>query len=131
MDCHPGCHPLGFKAVDRTAEAGDLTVDRARLQSLRRDLGARLATYRMAAGVSQPELGHAVGRTRSTISKIEHGIRGMPARLWKITDDVCRADGALVPNTARWPTLSRTIGPAVGPEAARCGRRHTPRLRPG
>ena len=98
MDCHPGCHPLGFKAVtvDVTAEAGDLTADRARLQSLRRSLGAHLATYRLAAGVSQPELGHAVGRTRSTISKIEHGARGMPARLWKITDDVCRADGALV-----------------------------------
>ncbi|MGH3888130.1 MAG: helix-turn-helix domain-containing protein [Pseudonocardiaceae bacterium] len=82
--------------VDVTAETGDLTADRARLTSLRRSLGAHLATYRMAAGVSQPELGQAVGRTRSTISKIEHGTRGMPARLWKITDDVCRADGALV-----------------------------------
>jgi transcriptional regulator with XRE-family HTH domain len=98
MDCHPGCHPLGFKAVtvDVTVEAGDLTTDRARLKSLRRSLGVHLATYRMAAGVSQPELGHAVGRTRSTISKIEHGTRGLPARLWKIADDMCRADGALV-----------------------------------
>jgi transcriptional regulator with XRE-family HTH domain len=82
--------------VDVTAGVEDLTADRARLQSLRRSLGAHLATYRMAAGVSQPELGQAVGRTRSTISKIEHGTQGMPAKLWKITDDVCRADGALV-----------------------------------
>ncbi len=80
--------------VDVTVE--DLTADRTRLKSLRRSLGAHLATYRMAAGLSQPELGQAVGRTRSTISKIEHGARGMPAKLWKIADDVCRADGALV-----------------------------------
>lgn len=98
VDCHPGCHPLGFKTVtvDGTAEAADLTADRARLTSLRRSLGAHLATYRMAAGMAQPELGQAVGRTRSMISKIEHGTRGMPAKLWKIADDVCRADGALV-----------------------------------
>ncbi|HKR47997.1 MAG TPA: helix-turn-helix transcriptional regulator [Pseudonocardiaceae bacterium] len=82
--------------VDGAGETGDLTADRAKLASLRRDLGTQLVAYRMAAGVSQAELAHAVGRTRSTISKVEHGTRGMPARLWKITDEVCRADGALV-----------------------------------
>lgn len=30
------------------------------------------------------------------VSKVEHGTRGMPARQWKVTDDVCHADGALV-----------------------------------
>ena len=89
-----GCHPLGFEAV--TAETGDLAADRARVASLRRDLGAHLVTYRMAARVTQPELGQAVGRTRSTVSKIEHGTRGMPASLWQITDEICHADGALV-----------------------------------
>jgi transcriptional regulator with XRE-family HTH domain len=79
-----------------TVDVGGLAADRVRLESLRRGLGAHLATYRRAAGVSQPELGQAIGRTRSTVSKIEHGTRGMPATLWKITDDVCRAEGALV-----------------------------------
>jgi transcriptional regulator with XRE-family HTH domain len=79
-----------------TVDAGDLAADRVRLETLRRGLGAHLATYRRAAGVSQPELGQAIGRTRSTVSKIEHGTRGMPGTLWTITDDVCRAEGALV-----------------------------------
>jgi transcriptional regulator with XRE-family HTH domain len=79
-----------------TIDAGDLAADCARVEALRRGLGAHLATYRRAAGVSQPELSQAIGRTRSTVSKIEHGTRGMPEALWKVTDDVCRAEGALV-----------------------------------
>lgn len=79
-----------------TVDVEGLAADRLRLESLRRGLGAHLATYRRAAGVSQPELGQAIGRTRSTVSKIEHGTRGMPGTLWTITDDVCRAEGALV-----------------------------------
>ncbi|MGH3873409.1 MAG: helix-turn-helix domain-containing protein [Pseudonocardiaceae bacterium] len=77
-------------------DTGELATDRVRLETMRRSLGAHLATYRTAAGVSQPELAQALSRTRSTISKVEHGTRGLPERLWKITDDVCRADGALV-----------------------------------
>lgn len=73
-----------------------MTVGHARLEVLRRRLGAHLATYRTVAGVSQPELGQVLGRTRSTVSKIEHGTRGMPAQLWTIADDVCGADGALI-----------------------------------
>ncbi len=104
-----------------TGEAGGLAADRARVESLRRSLGAHLATYRVAAGVSQPELGAAIGRTRSLVSKIEHGKRGMPARLWTTADDLCGAQGALV---AEHSTLAaaeqdyrgrcRTRGRAVG-----------------
>jgi transcriptional regulator with XRE-family HTH domain len=79
-----------------TVDAGALAVDRVRVEALRCGLGARLATYRRAAGVSQPELGQAIGRTRTTVSKIEKGTRGMPGALWKVTDEVCRAEGALV-----------------------------------
>ncbi|MGH3719650.1 MAG: helix-turn-helix domain-containing protein [Pseudonocardiaceae bacterium] len=79
-----------------TVDTGELAADRVRLKTLRRSLGLQLATYRNAAGVSQPELAQALGRTRTTISKVEHGTRGMPEKQWKITDDVCRADGALV-----------------------------------
>ncbi len=77
-------------------EMGDLAVERARLEVLRSGLGAQLCTYRTAAGISQPQLGHALGRTRSLISKVEHGARRMPEALWKIADELCGADGALI-----------------------------------
>jgi transcriptional regulator with XRE-family HTH domain len=77
-------------------DTGDMAADLAGVQVLRRRLGAQLATYRAAAGVSQPELAHAVGRTRSLVSKVEHGRRGMPAALWMIADEMCGAEGALV-----------------------------------
>jgi transcriptional regulator with XRE-family HTH domain len=89
-----GVMPLRLAAV--TVDAGDLATAQARLETLRRSLGAHLALYRSAAGVSQPELGQMIGRTPSMVSKIEHGRRGMSAELWKITDDVCGAQGALV-----------------------------------
>ena len=73
-----------------------MTAERARLEALRCHLGAQLAVYRTAAVVSQPQLGQALGRTRSTVSKIEHGTRGMPAPLWTIADDLCDAGGVLV-----------------------------------
>ncbi len=79
-----------------TVKAGDLAAERARLETLSRSLGTHLATYRKAAGLSQPELGQVIGRTRSMVSNIEHGTRGMPATLWTIADDVCGAHGALV-----------------------------------
>ncbi|MBV8541784.1 MAG: helix-turn-helix domain-containing protein [Pseudonocardiales bacterium] len=79
-----------------TVDTGEPAADRVRLKTLRHSLGAHLATYRTAAGISQPELAQAIGRTRTTVSKVEHGTRGMPEKQWRITDDVCRADGALV-----------------------------------
>ncbi|MGH3772528.1 MAG: helix-turn-helix domain-containing protein [Pseudonocardiaceae bacterium] len=79
-----------------TVDAGELAAGRVRVRTLRRSLGLLLATYRNAAGVSQPELAQALGRTRTTISKVEHGTRGMPGEQWKITDEVCRAEGALI-----------------------------------
>jgi transcriptional regulator with XRE-family HTH domain/tetratricopeptide (TPR) repeat protein len=90
--------PLELRAVtvERTEDAGDLAAAQARVETLRRSVGAQLATYRTAAGISQPQLGHALGRTRSTISKIEHGTRALPAVLWRIADDLCRAEGVLV-----------------------------------
>ncbi|MGH3904121.1 MAG: helix-turn-helix domain-containing protein [Pseudonocardiaceae bacterium] len=100
-----------------TVDGGDLAATRARLAILRRDLGRRLALYRAAAGVSQPELGRALGRRRSTISKVENGTRGMPAALWTITDDVCRAGGALI---AEHSELARTEQDYRG----RCRARH-------
>jgi transcriptional regulator with XRE-family HTH domain len=77
-------------------DAGDIPAGHDGLQVLRCRVGAQLATYRTAAGISQPQLGRALGRTRSLISKVEHGARAMPAELWTIADTVCGADGALI-----------------------------------
>jgi hypothetical protein len=37
-----------------------------------------------------------MGRTRTTVSTVEHGTRGMPEASWRIADEVCGADGALI-----------------------------------
>ena len=63
-----------------TGDSEDLIVERARVASLRRCLGVELARHRYAAGVSQGELAKALGRTRSLLSKVEHGTRGPPHR---------------------------------------------------
>lgn len=79
-----------------TEDTGDRAAQQTRLEVLRAGLGARLATYRIAAGISQPQLGQALDRTRSMISKVEHGTRRMPAELWRIADDLCAAGGVLI-----------------------------------
>lgn len=79
-----------------TVDAGELAADRVRLTALRRSLGEHLATYRRAAGVTHPELARAMCKTRTTVSKVKHGTRGMPETSWRIADDVCGADGALI-----------------------------------
>ena len=55
-------------------ENDDLSARHARPVSMRRDLGTQLARCRHGAGVSQEELARALGRTRSHLSKVEHGI---------------------------------------------------------
>ena len=79
-----------------TGQGWDLAADRARLDAVRCHLGAQLAAYRKAAGLSQPDLGEALGKTRSMVSKIEHGRRGIPTKQWELTDKVCQAQGALL-----------------------------------
>ncbi|MGH3565443.1 MAG: helix-turn-helix domain-containing protein [Pseudonocardia sp.] len=77
-------------------EAGDVAAQRARVNALRRDLGDRLGKYREAAGVTQRILGETLGRTRTMMSRIESGARGMTAEQWTVADEVCGAQGALV-----------------------------------
>jgi len=85
--------PLTVAPVSRN---GNSVTDQATLERLRAALGAHLARCRTAAGISQPQLGQALGWTRSMVSKIEHGHRSMPAELWQIADELCHAEGALV-----------------------------------
>lgn len=93
-----GCHRPTVTPMTRGRDGDtvDLAAEQARLVMLRQHLGAHLAASRQAAGVTQPELARALDRTRTTVSKVEHGTRRMPARLWKIADDLCRADGELI-----------------------------------
>jgi transcriptional regulator with XRE-family HTH domain len=79
-----------------TDDVGDLAAERVRVEALRCGLGCQLANLRTAAGISQPQLGQALRRTRSMISKVEHGVRRMPEALWKIADELCAAEGVLV-----------------------------------
>jgi len=73
-----------------------MVAEEAGLDALRRDLGHRLVTYRNAAGVTQRALASAIGRTRTMMSRVEHGKRGLTAQQWTIIDDVCHAEGNLV-----------------------------------
>jgi DNA-binding XRE family transcriptional regulator len=87
--------------VTGNGDVGDLAAQRARLVVLRQHLGAHLAAFRWAAAVTQSDLARALDRTRSTVSKVEHGTRAMPEGLWKIADDLCGADGALIAEHTR------------------------------
>lgn len=80
---------------------GQLAAQQAKISAWRHTLGEYLATYRRVAGLSQPDLAQALGKTRSMVSKVEHGTRSMTADLWATADQVCGADGALISEHAR------------------------------
>src|SRR5262249_19174658 len=61
-----------------------------------------------------------LGRTRSLISKVEHGVRAMPGELWTIADEVCGAQGALV---AEYTALAQAEQDYRDQRRARCRRR--------
>ncbi len=63
---------------------------------LRAVLGRQLAARRRAAGLSQQELAPLVLRDRTTVSKIEAGLRTADATFWRTADDHCHAGGALL-----------------------------------
>ena len=66
------------------------------LAEMRRALGAQLTTYRTAAELSQGQLGKAVFRDRTTVNHIEKGRTPGDEGFWKIADERCGADGALL-----------------------------------
>ncbi len=73
-----------------------MATGRAELDAMRLHLDTQLTAYRKAAGISQPELGETIDKTRSMVSKIEHGQRTMSAEQWKAADDACHTKGCLV-----------------------------------
>ncbi|MGH3833654.1 MAG: helix-turn-helix domain-containing protein [Pseudonocardiaceae bacterium] len=66
------------------------------LAELRRGLGAQLAVYRTAAELTQDQLAKAAFRDRTTVAPIEKGRHRGDERFWRIADDFCGAQGALL-----------------------------------
>jgi transcriptional regulator with XRE-family HTH domain len=62
----------------------------------RRALGERLTTFRLAADLTQGQLGKAAICDRSTVAHIESGRSRADERFWRIADDACHAGGALL-----------------------------------
>ncbi len=65
------------------------------LVEMRRVLGAQLAVFRQAAGLTQDQLAHAAFCDRSTVAHIEKGRSRGDERFWTVADDRCGAGGAL------------------------------------
>jgi transcriptional regulator with XRE-family HTH domain len=101
------------------------------IDNARHELGAELAAYRRAAGLSQAELASFVSYSRSTVANVETGRQHVPADFWEKADLACHAAGALVrasndvqalvrrerEKTARQATSSRLVlvnSPVVG-----------------
>jgi len=65
------------------------------IDNARRELGAELAAYRRAAGLSQANLASFVSYSRSTVANVETGRQHVPADFWEKADLACHAAGAL------------------------------------
>jgi transcriptional regulator with XRE-family HTH domain len=63
---------------------------------LRRSLGTQLATFRLAADLTQGQLAKLVFCDRTTIVHIEKGRARGNERFWAGVDEACAADGALL-----------------------------------
>lgn len=62
----------------------------------RRVLGERLATFRQAADLTQGQLAQAVICDRTTVAHVEKGRSRADERFWRVADETCHADGALL-----------------------------------
>ncbi|MGH3866469.1 MAG: helix-turn-helix domain-containing protein [Pseudonocardiaceae bacterium] len=66
------------------------------IMAQRRQLGAALATFRMATEQSQAQVGRHTGYDRTSINKIEHGQQLPDRPFWQTIDELLHADGALL-----------------------------------
>jgi transcriptional regulator with XRE-family HTH domain len=77
-------------------EDEDMAREPEAIAELRRALGAQLAIFRLAAELTQGQLGKAAICDRTTIAHIEKGSRGADERFWRAVDGACDAGGALL-----------------------------------
>jgi transcriptional regulator with XRE-family HTH domain len=66
------------------------------LAEMRRELGAQLTVFRVAAELSQSQLARAVCCDRTNVTHIEKGRSRGDERFWTIADELCGAEGALL-----------------------------------
>lgn len=62
----------------------------------RRALGSQLATFRLAAGLTQGQLARVALCDRTTLVHIEKGRARADERFWRVVDEACAADGVLL-----------------------------------
>ena len=66
------------------------------ISELRRALGVQLATFRLAADLTQGQLARVAFCDRTTLVHIEKGRARADERFWRAVDGPCAADGALL-----------------------------------
>jgi DNA-binding XRE family transcriptional regulator len=79
-----------LRGVDDVAREPEAIAER------RRALGAQLATFRLAADLTQGQLARVVFRDRTTLVHIEKGRARADERFWRAVDQACAADGVLL-----------------------------------
>jgi transcriptional regulator with XRE-family HTH domain/tetratricopeptide (TPR) repeat protein len=72
------------------------------LVAMRRALGAQLAVFRQAAGLTQGQLAKAAFCDRSTVAHIEKGRSRGDERFWTVADECCGANGVLLAGFHAW-----------------------------
>ena len=81
------------------------------IENARRVLGAKLATYRRAAGYNQAEFASLIDYSRSTIANVETGRQHVPGKFWTAADTALHTGCALPRLTTRSrPRCGRSAG---------------------
>lgn len=82
--------------TEQVEETDDMAREPEVIAGLRRSLGAQLATFRLAAELTQGELAKVAICDRTTLVHIEKGRARADERFWRAVDAACDAGGALV-----------------------------------
>jgi DNA-binding XRE family transcriptional regulator len=77
-------------------EGDDMAREPEAIAELRRSLGAQLATFRLAAELTQGQLAKPAICDRTTLVHIEKGRARADERFWRAVDAACDAGGALI-----------------------------------
>ncbi len=77
-------------------EADDMAREPEPIAELRRALGSQLATFRLAAELTQGQLAKVVICDRTAIVHIEKGRARADECFWRIVDEACGAGGVLL-----------------------------------
>ncbi len=84
------------QCADSELSTGDFVVKEPEATEMaRRALGAELAAYRSAAGLSQARLAQLTSYSRSTIANVETGRQKVPRAFWERADTALRTGGVL------------------------------------